>query len=142
MLSRRMYRNFVLVFTLAVSLLLVTSAYALNGGPDRYGYRYIDSLERGGPQYSWYKVVQTPEFDVKGEVGNTLSRAFPIGFEFEFYGKKYSRFQITANGYILFYASRPNDALKAFAYNGEDVPSAAHPNGMLAPLWGDNNGVA
>ena len=143
MMSRRMHRNFVLVVTLAASLLLVTSAYALTGGPDRYGYRYIDSLERSGPRFTWHEFNEdSVSPDVKKEIGESLSVPFPIGFEFEFYGKKYSRFNISDNGYILFYTSRPNEAYKSFAYNGAAVPSAAYPNGMLAPLWGDNDGYA
>lgn len=144
MLSKRMYRNFVLIVILIVSLLLtVTSAYAQKGGPDKYGYRYIDSLERGGPQFNWYVFSKDRiELTGKTDVGNGLTTAFPIGFDFEFYGRKYNKFQISDNGYIIFYASRPLSAMKGFIYNGEDVPSADHPNGILAPLWGDNNGTA
>ena len=143
MMSRRMYRNFVLVVALVFSLLLVTSAYALKGGPDKYGYRYIDSLERGGPRFSWHEFSKDSESpDVKKEIGESLSKAYPIGFDFEFYGKKYSKFNISDNGYILFYTSRSNEAYKSFAYNGGAVPSSSYPNGMLAPLWGDNDGYA
>ena len=143
MLSRKMHRNFVLVVTLAVLLLLVNSVYAYKGGPDKYGYRYIDSLEPGGPRYSWYEFSKDKiKLEGKTSIGNGLTAAYPIGFDFEFYGKKYNRFQISDNGYIIFYVSRPNEASKGFTYNGEDVPSAVYPNGMLAPLWGDNDGGA
>ncbi len=143
MLSKRMYQNFVLVIALVVSLLLVSSAYALKGGPDKRGYHYIDSLERGGPQFSWHEFGKDKiKLEGKTSIGNGLTSAYPIGFDFEFYGKKYSRFQISDNGYILFYVSRPNAASKGFVYDGENVSSAAYPNGMLAPLWGDNDGTA
>ncbi len=145
MISIRMYRNFVLPVVIAVSfLLVVTSAYAFKGGPDKYGYRYIDSLERGGPNFSWYSFTDDRiKLEGKTSIGNTyLTTATPIGFDFEFYGKKYKYFQISGNGYITFYVSRPNDALKSFIYKGEDVPSSSYPNGILAPLWGNNNGSA
>ena len=138
-----MHRNFVLVVTLAVLLLLVNSVYALKGGPDRYGYRYIDSIESGGPRYSWHEFGKDKiKLEGKTSIGNGLTAAYPIGFDFQFYGKKYNRFQISDNGYIIFYVSRPNEASKGFTYNGEEVPSAAYPNGMMAPLWGDNDGTA
>jgi len=143
MFSKRLYQNFVLLTTLAVSLLLVSSAYALKGGPDKYGYHYIDSMDRGGPKYSWYEFSKDKiKLEGKTSIGNGLTTAYPIGFNFEFYGKNYNRFQISDNGYIIFYVSRPNAASKGFTYNGENVPSAAYPNGMLAPLWGDNDGTA
>ena len=140
---KKNHRNLILLISLTISLSFLHSAYAFQGGPDKYGYRYIDSMERTGPKFIWQKFGKdVVQLEGKTAVGDNLTVSYPIGFPFEFYGKKYSSFQISDNGYIIFYVSRPIAASQGFTYNGEKVPSSAYPNGILAPLWGDNSGVA
>jgi len=141
MLFKKNHRNLILLISLAVSLSFLNSAYALQGGPDKYGYRYIDSLEKNGPKFTWQKfgkdVIELPG---KTKVGDGLVGPYPIGFSFEFYGKKYGYFYISDNGYIVFNAA--NTSYKGYSYKGQPVPSTSEPNRMLAPLWGNNNGTA
>ncbi|MCK5682288.1 hypothetical protein KAI46_15925 [bacterium] len=141
MLSVKINRYFVLLVALAVSLSLLTSAYAFQGGPDKYGYYYTDSTERYGPKFYWQKFGEdVVQLEGKTAVGDSLTVSHPIGFPFEFYGKSYSYFHVADNGYIVF--AGPNTSYKGYAYYGQAVPSADEPNRMLAPLWGDNDGTA
>lgn len=124
----------------AASLLLLSSvASALQGGPDKYGYRYIDSNELKGPKYELLSL------DIKGESytdltkqlsNTTISTAYPIGFDFEFYGKKYNYFYISGNGYITF--TYKGD-YTSYVYEGQKVPSKDNPNTIIAPFWSQND---
>ncbi|HDS15420.1 MAG TPA: hypothetical protein ENN66_02145 [Proteobacteria bacterium] len=122
---------------LALSLVLYgLPALALEGGPDRFGYRYIDSAAPGGPAYAWenlendsttYEGFDKPEFDYKNTVGFPLE----IGFPFTFYGKTYRALYLAANGYISFSYQSEN-----YKYDGSGLPSKNQPNNLIAPFWG------
>ncbi len=144
MLFERMHRYLVLIVAFVVSFSFATSVYALQGGPDKFGYRYIDSQERSGPTYSMQRFGEDiVKLEGKNAIGDdSITVAYPIGFSFEFYGVKYRNFHISDNGYIVFNASMPQAEMHGFTYNGEPVPSPAYPNRILAPLWGDNAGTA
>ena len=134
----------VMLFSLIVVLLVavVGTAHALQGGPDKFGYRYIDSLDKYGPDF--YMMVNGEDvvhLDGKSAVPvESLTTAYPIGFPFEFYGKKYNSFYVSGNGYIVF--ATPGMDYKSYSYSGEAVPSSGAPNHMLAPFWGKNNPAA
>lgn len=141
MLHEKICRYTILVIFVAVLSGFLTPAYAFQGGPDKYGYRYIDSLEKTGPRFTWQKFGKdVVQLEGKHAIGDNLTVSYSIGFPFEFYGKKYNYFHISDNGYIVF--AGPNTSYKGYTYNGQSVPSTSEPNRMLAPLWGDNNGTA
>ena len=141
MLHEKNCRYMVLMTLVAILTGFLTPAYAFQGGPDKYGYRYIDSMEKTGPRFTWQKIGKDRvQLEGKTKVGDNLTAPYPIGFSFEFYGKKYRSFYISDNGYIVF--PEPNTSYRGYAYNGQSVPSTSEPNHMLAPLWGDNSGVA
>jgi hypothetical protein len=98
------------------------------GGPDAFGYRWIDSDEPGGPTFNWVEI---------SGVGTQLSLSddqnagpFAIGFPFEFYGTVFDSFRICANGWISFTST-------ATAYTNAGIPTAAEPNNLLALFWDD-----
>ncbi len=140
---RSVIRN-VMLFSLIVVLHLsvIGSAQALQGGPDKFGYRYIDSLDRSGPDFFMMSNGEdVVHLDGKSAVPvNSLTTAYPIGFQFEFYGKKYNHFYVSGNGYIVF--ATPGMSYNSYVYGGEGVPSSGSPNHMLAPFWGYNNPAA
>jgi len=71
------------------------------GGPDNFGYVWIDSDEQGGPVFSYTDIsfTGTPVF---GLADDNLVGPFDIGFNFYFYGEVKTRFWISANGCIGF----------------------------------------
>ena len=99
-----------------------------SGGPDGYGYTWLDSDAPGGPVYSWE--------DITG-VGTAVSLAddamagpLPLGFAFPFYGASYTEAYIGSNGIVTFgtgSTARLNMAL----------PTAAAPNNLAALWWDD-----
>ena len=63
------------------------AAMALTGGPDAYGYTFIDSDEPGGPAYSWIDITAT---GTQAAMGDDDDVTIPLPFVFTFYGRPYS----------------------------------------------------
>ena len=61
---------------------------------------------------------------------DVLSAAFPIGFNFTFYGNTYSDFKICSNGYIGFGGVTQS-------FTPQTLPTATNPNNLIALAWDD-----
>lgn len=102
------------------------------GGPDNFGYFWIDSDEPNGPQFNWVDISGTGT-DIGGALDDdNYIGPFPIGFSFPYYNSAYSEFYVAANGYIGFgpptgYGSLSNVLL----------PNTADPDNILAWCWDD-----
>ena len=101
------------------------------GGPDAFGYIWIDSDEPGGPQYNWVdiKAVGT---QISGLGDDTNLGPFPIGFDFPFYGNTYNSIRVCSNGWVSFTST-------STSYSNLAIPSAAEPNNAVYPFWDDLN---
>jgi gingipain R len=112
-----------------------------SGGPDLFGYEWIDSNDPQGPDYIWNDISTTgvlvtnwvptsgyPAVD-EGKAG-----PFNLGFNFKFYGIPYSQVYFSSNGFISF-----ADFNDAGMTNGT-IPSSDIPNLIIAPLWDDLDG--
>jgi hypothetical protein len=103
------------------------------GGPDAFGYSWIDSDDPGGPVFSWTDITGTgtlitgwsPTSD-DGYV--TISLPWSISY----YGNSYSAINVGTNG-LLSFTSQPTD------YTNTAIPTAAEPNNALYPFWDDLN---
>lgn len=108
------------------------------GGPDLFGYKWIDSNEPNGPQYTWYDIRTNPNVVPAAFTGGNLddgwTSAIPIGFPFKFYGNLYSNLYLSTNGFISF-----NALTSSYLTNGQ-IPSTALPNNIIAPFWDDLDG--
>ncbi|QXD14069.1 S8 family serine peptidase [Rhodocaloribacter litoris] len=99
------------------------------GGPDGFGYNWIDSNEPGGPVYDW--------LDISG-VGDPLSltdestASVSLPFAFSFYGTEYTSVNVVSNGYLTFNAGGSD-------FSNDPIPSTATPNNLIAPFWDDLN---
>jgi hypothetical protein len=102
------------------------------GGPDAYGYRYLDSdtVCPGAPVYSWVSIrdIGTP---ITGLADDNVVGPFPIGFEFPYYWYRVNSVLVGSNGYITF----GDNYLAAHPF--ANVPAAARPNNTLAALMSD-----
>ncbi len=75
-----------------------------SGGPDAYGYTWIDSDEAGGPVFGWIDIstlgteITLSDDNYAPSYGSPLA----IGFDFPFYDSLYSALYIGSNGFISF----------------------------------------
>lgn len=112
-----------------------------SGGPDAFGYEWIDSNEPNGPQYVWEDIVSTGTlvtnwiatgtFDPKDE---GYAGPFPLGFNFKFYGETKTQIYVSSNGILHF------SPLTANIITNASIPSTAHPNDYISPFWDDLDG--
>jgi hypothetical protein len=100
------------------------------GGPDTFGYTWIDSYEPDGPAFNWITPNTTNE--ISGLADDAAGTASPIGFSFPFYGNEYSSLYINANGMITFGAG-------SGSLSNSALPSTSVPNNMIAWFWDDMN---
>ena len=75
------------------------------GGPDSFGYEWVDSDEPDGPMFDWVD-ISTDGVEITpwphGSVDDGYTDPIPMGMEFEFYGIVYTDITISTNGWISF----------------------------------------
>ncbi len=101
------------------------------GGPDAFGYRWIDSDDFAGPEYEWVEINAIGTQMVMAD--NTFAGPFPIGFPFPYYGAQVDEVYVSSNGFLTF-----NAAAGAYATNVR-IPLGAPPNRLVACFWDDLN---
>lgn len=100
----------------------------LGGGPDAYGYIWLDSDDDAIPYNwvdttsSWTEITGLQDDDVKGP--------FSIGFDFPYYWYTVNQFWVGSNGYIAF---QPGLLAQPF----DTLPFPTPPNDLLAVLMAD-----
>ncbi|MFQ6105422.1 MAG: hypothetical protein ACE5OP_14205, partial [Candidatus Glassbacteria bacterium] len=100
------------------------------GGPDDYGYTWIDGDEPGGPTFQWVDITGIGTL-VEGLADDNSVGPFLIGFEFPYYWYTADRFYVGSNGWISF-SSGQN-----YAHPFNELPNPTPPNDLLACLAGD-----
>lgn len=101
------------------------------GGPDAYGYMWIDSDEPNGPIYEWIDITGygIPIFDMGDD---TNVGPFDIGFEFPFYANTFTTFNLCSNGWLSFTST-------ATSFSNQQIPNGDEPYNLIAPFWDDLN---
>ena len=105
------------------------------GGPDGFGYFWIDSDAYLGPVYDWVEIssIGTPvtfPLSPPDELDDDISAPIPMGFTFPFYGNDWDQIRVCTNGFLSFSSSTAN------AQN-VSIPNTSSPNDLIAPLWSD-----
>jgi len=101
------------------------------GGPDLFGYYWIDSDQSGGPAFEWIDVSGTGA-DIIGSLDDdNYSGPYSLGFDFPFYGEAYNEIYIGSNGIIGFDTTNMKARQKVY------MPHPDTPNGIMAWLWDD-----
>jgi hypothetical protein len=98
------------------------------GGPDAFGYRWIDSDEAGGPVFNWIEINSIGTLLSISDDGNV--GPFAIGFPFEFYGVTFDSFRVASNGFATFTSTVGN-------LTNDTIPNPPEPNNLLALMWDD-----
>lgn len=102
------------------------------GGPDAYGYRYLDSdtTAPGAPTYNWVSIKGAgTRITTLGD--DNVAGPFPIGFSFPYYWYRVNSVYVGSNGYITF----GDPGLNASPFVA--VPAVARTNNTLAMLMSD-----
>jgi hypothetical protein len=99
------------------------------GGPDSYGYSWIDSDEDGGPAYEWNDISETGTL-VEGLGDDNVVGPFEMSIYFPYYGQSKHLFWISPNGAISF-----NEQFLAFV--NEPIPTNSNYIDFIAWFWDD-----
>jgi subtilisin family serine protease len=100
------------------------------GGPDAWGYQWIDSDEPGGPLFQWADIVGRGVQLFMGDDENQGD--YDIGFTFPFYGNFFNTMRICSNGWI----SPTNFGIN---YWHGCFPDFGGPENLIAPFQDDMN---
>ena len=113
------------------------------GGPDGFGYVWVDSDESGGPAVDFQDIsgtgveivdtdwIPTGTFDPADE--GYFDIALP--FDFPFYGETQTSFRVNTNGFGSFGTA----GFDVNQFTNQPIPTDDEPNALLAPFWDDLN---
>jgi uncharacterized repeat protein (TIGR01451 family) len=118
-----------LVQELSTVIIIDTTMRGRSGGPDSFGYTYLDSNTPRGPTYDWIEISGTgteilPDSDDQW-VGN-----INLGFFFNYYGTDYTQLAIGNNG-LLF------SGVGTSQYVNQPITQTPSIHGFIAPFWDD-----
>ncbi len=99
------------------------------GGPDNFGYSWIDSEEAGGPDWAWTDISENGIL-IEGLGDDMVVGPLEMDFDFPFYGQDKNLFWISSNGCISF-----NDQFIPFA--NSPIPTNNSFVDFIAWFWDD-----
>jgi subtilisin family serine protease/DNA-binding beta-propeller fold protein YncE len=101
-----------------------------SGGPDPFGYRFVDSDLPGGPAFIWRDIALSGTAIGSLDGDDQLSEAIPIGFDFPFYGGLFDAVRVSTDGWLSFTSTDPSPV-------HQPVPCTGTPENLVAPFWTD-----
>jgi hypothetical protein len=99
-----------------------------SGGPDNFGYVWVDNGEPNGPVFDWLESAEAQDIIFANH--DSLSAPMEPGFTMHVYGRAFESFRISPNGYIVFGAD------EGTSHNLE-LPHEDAPGWIIAPWWDD-----
>lgn len=99
------------------------------GGPDRFGYGWVDSDTPGGPVFDWVDITPVG-IPVPLNGDDITAGPFPVGFSFPSYGGDFEEFYICTNGFISFTST-------SRTASSRPLPNMYAPENLVAPFWED-----
>ncbi|MBW6460850.1 MAG: carboxypeptidase-like regulatory domain-containing protein, partial [Bacteroidales bacterium] len=100
-----------------------------SGGPDEFGYTWIDSDDPNGLDWAWTEISETGTL-VEGLMDDNVVGPFLIGFDFPFYGQNKIKFWINSNGCISFNSHQ-------VTYANHPIPTNNNNVDFIAWFWDD-----
>ncbi|MBZ0264227.1 carboxypeptidase-like regulatory domain-containing protein, partial [bacterium] len=101
------------------------------GGPDDFGYFYVDSSEEDGPDFDWVEMAEIGEV-INNMPDDDFQGPFDLPFDFEFYGITFDEIYISSNGYITFGEG-------SGVWRNNNLPNPADPNNQICVFRDDLN---
>ncbi len=113
-------------------LVQATPPRPTSGGPDEFGYAWINSENEAGPLYEWVDILDLGTAVVLTD--DDFEGPLPLGFTFPFYEESYADCYICSNGYVSFGQGYTT-------YTNTTIPfhDGWSPDNMIAPFWDDLN---
>ncbi len=112
-----------------------------SGGPDLFGYEWIDSNDPQGPAYEWNDIssmgtavsgwIPTGTYDPLDE---GVAGPIPIGFNFKFYGEAQTGVYVSSNGFVSF------ESITSNTFTNDGIPTPGMPDNIISPFWDDLDG--
>jgi len=102
------------------------------GGPDMFGYKWVDSDEPGGPVFDWVDIstIGTPVDLGPPPADDDNSGPIDLGFSFPFYGNAFTTVNVCSNGWLSFTSTSTDLS------NGA-LPGTSAPENLLAAFHDD-----
>ena len=115
--------------------------YRGSGGPDNFGYEWIDSNEENGPVFEYTNIdfvgTLISDWTATGPynpLDEGMAGPIELGFSFGYYGNDYENIYVNSNGLIGF---QPIDEV---CFTNMSIPDPDSPNNYIAPFWTDLSG--
>ncbi len=102
------------------------------GGPDAFGYTWIDSDEPGGPAFSWVD-ISTTGTEITTWTSGTADDGYatlPMPWAFPFYGVSQTSINVGTNGFVNF-------GTGSTSLSNGAIPSTTAPNNAIYAFWDD-----
>nr|MDK2851178.1 hypothetical protein [Candidatus Cloacimonadota bacterium] len=122
----------------------------MEGGPDDFGYYFVESNSPSGPVYDWIDISETGQSTIMYGVSSwsgddNFSEPIPLGFDFPFYGENYSSANVDINGEILFAESSWYNPYPEMGWDNDGnmfnymypIPGYAQMPALIAVYWDD-----
>ena len=111
-------------------IVLFSFIYSDSGGPDEFGYRWVDSDEPGGPVFDWIDITTDgTALSLYDDSYTTIS----LSGTFEFYGMAFDQLTVCSNGWVAL-GSWFTSTLSTTGF-----PNTSNPNSSIGLLWADLN---
>lgn len=105
------------------------------GGPDDFGYQWIDSDDPNGPSFVWNDISSTgTPLSFTGGNDDGYSTSLNLGFNFEYYENTYNSVSVSTNGFLSL-----TPLTTSYRINNS-IPNSATPNNFIAAFWDDLDG--
>lgn len=101
------------------------------GGPDGYGYYYVDNQNGDSATYSWIELrgdAQATWIDF--ETADDATSFIPLAFGFPYYGMEYTGLLVCTNGFLTFEDDR-------FASSNQCLPAQSLGGAAICAFWDD-----
>jgi fibronectin type 3 domain-containing protein len=130
-LTNRTHLKFI---TVIITLMMITSGVLFlptseskTGGPDSFGYRWIDSVAPTNISYNWIDIVGSgTDLNLENDKNSGFKS---LGFKFPYYSSSYTKIAVCDNGWASF--------LYTSTTKFDTIPSYSAPNAVIAPFWLD-----